>query len=63
MIETASEIGASAFVTGLAELQARRTQDGTGLVEFLKGNLSQFEPAVADEIMNLAMEVTNEGEK
>ena len=60
VIETTSGIGASAFVTGLAELQSRRTASGAGLVEFLKSNLSQFEPAVADEIMNLAGEVTNE---
>ncbi len=53
--------GSSAFVAGLAELQARRTASGAGLIEFLERNLSQFEPPVADEIMNLAKEVTENG--
>jgi DNA repair exonuclease SbcCD nuclease subunit len=50
---------ASAFVAGLAELQARRTASGAGLMEFLAQNLTQFEPDVADEIMNLTREVTD----
>jgi DNA repair exonuclease SbcCD nuclease subunit len=58
---TPSDDGASAFVAGLAELQARRTATGAGLMEFLEQNLSQFEPAVANEIMTLAEEVTHEG--
>ena len=53
--------GASAFVTGLAELQARRTSSGAGLIEFLQHNIAQFEPAVRDEIMQLASEVAHEG--
>jgi predicted phosphodiesterase len=57
-----SETGASAFVAGLAELQARRTAGGAGLMEFLNYNLDQFEPAVADEIMELAREVTEHDE-
>jgi Calcineurin-like phosphoesterase len=53
----------SAFVTGLAELQARRTASGAGLWEFLDHNLGQFEPAVAEEIRALAQEVTSHGEE
>jgi DNA repair exonuclease SbcCD nuclease subunit len=52
---------ASAFVAGLAELQARRTESGAGLVAFLEKNLSQFEQPVADEIMALAQEITDNG--
>ena len=57
--------GPSAFVAGLAELQARRTAAGAGLMEFLEQNLNHFEPPVAIEIMNLAKEVTGnvQGEK
>jgi hypothetical protein len=51
----------SAFIAGLAELQARRTACGAGLVEFLEQNVSQFEPAVARQIMDLAREVTTDG--
>jgi predicted phosphodiesterase len=49
----------SAFIAGLAELQARRTACGAGLMEFLQQNVEQFEPAVARQIMDLAREVTN----
>jgi hypothetical protein len=49
----------SAFIAGLAELQARRTACGAGLMEFLQQNVKQFEPAVARQIMDLAREVTN----
>ncbi len=62
VIDTVSESGASAFIAGLAELQARRTASGAGIMDFLQHNLNQFEAAVADEIMGLAKEVTNEGE-
>jgi predicted phosphodiesterase len=48
----------SAFVTGLAELQARRSESGAGLMAFLEKNVSQFENDVATEIMVLAREVT-----
>jgi Calcineurin-like phosphoesterase len=51
----------SAFVRGLAELQARRTASGAGLAEFLQHNVSQFEPAVAAEILRLAEEVLSNG--
>jgi hypothetical protein len=50
----------SAFVAGLAELQARRTASGAGLLQFLEQNLAQFEPDVSQEIMRLAQEVTHE---
>jgi DNA repair exonuclease SbcCD nuclease subunit len=55
--------GQSAFIVGLAELQARRTASGAGLWEFLNQNLWEFEPAVADEIRALAREVTSNGEE
>lgn len=48
----------SRFIAGLAELQKRRTESGSGLVAFLEKNVSQFEQPVADEIMRLAKEVT-----
>jgi hypothetical protein len=51
----------SAFVRGLAELQARRTASGAGLVKFLQHNLQQFPAEVANEIMSLANEVTDDG--
>lgn len=60
LVETIVEDRPSAFVEGLAELQARRTAGGAGLIEFLNQNLNQFEPAVAEEIRRLASEVTNE---
>ena len=47
----------SAFVRGLAELQARRTETGEGLEAFLEKNIERFEPAVAREIMRLKEEV------
>jgi DNA repair exonuclease SbcCD nuclease subunit len=59
VVETVAETQGSAFVAGLAELQARRTTSGAGLIEFLNHNLSQFEPAVAAEILSLTREVTN----
>ena len=48
----------SAFVSGLAELEARRTASGAGLMSFLDNNLEQFDDAVASEIRALAEEVT-----
>lgn len=47
----------SVFVRGLADLQARKTQSGAGLMEFLNTNLEEFEPEVAEEIRKLAAEV------
>jgi hypothetical protein len=52
----------SAFVKGLAELQARRTQSGAGLMTFLEQNLDQFDAAVANEVLVLAKEVTRDVE-
>ena len=60
VIETAAEGRSSAFVAGLAELEARRTASGAGLMEFLDTNLEQFEPAVADGIRKLASEVMHD---
>lgn len=48
----------SSFVAGLAEMMSRRTASGAGLHEFLDQNLDQFESNVAQEIKNLAEEVT-----
>ena len=48
-------------MAGLAELQARRTASGAGLMEFLDQNVSQFSPPVAAEIRHLAAEVTSDG--
>jgi len=51
----------SAFVAGLKELQARRSDSGAGLLAFLEKNVSQFGDEVATEIMSLAREVTENG--
>ncbi len=53
----AADAPASAFVQGLAELEARRTESGAGLEAFLQQNLTQFEEPVAAEIRRLAREV------
>lgn len=47
----------SEFVQGLGDLLARRTESGAGLRRFLNENLSDFEPEVAAEILELAREV------
>ena len=60
VVDGNEQLQASAFVTGLAELQARRTSAGAGLMEFLNHNLNQFEDDVAEEIITLAQEVTSE---
>jgi len=56
------ETSGSAFVDGLSELQARRTESGEGLKYFLQRNLNQFDSDVAEEIRNLAREVLLDGE-
>ena len=61
LVDAPDQLPASAFVTGLAELQSRRTASGAGLMEFLQSNVTNFEPAVATEILNLANEVTSNG--
>ena len=50
----------SSFVAGLAELQARRTESGAGLLDFLEKNVDQFEPAVASELLALAKETLSQ---
>ncbi len=55
--ETADRESQGRFVTGLAELQARATETGAGLTEFLDKNLHQFEADVAAEIRLLADDV------
>lgn len=47
----------SAFIQGLMELQARRTETGAGLVSFLDHNMDQFTEPVQSEIRSLAEEV------
>ena len=59
--DEAVDTSASAFVSGLAELEARRTDEGAGLKQFLEQNLDQFEAPVAAEIRRLAQEVTGNG--
>ncbi|MFZ4575481.1 MAG: metallophosphoesterase family protein [Phycisphaerales bacterium] len=49
--------GVSSFVTGLAELQARATSRGEGLIEFLARNTSELEEPVKSMIDDLAKEV------
>lgn len=61
--DATTDATASAFITGLRELQARRTESGAGLLAFLHKNLSQFETPVATEIMALAKEITLNGRK
>jgi hypothetical protein len=56
-----SDATGSVFVKGLAELMARRTQTGAGLMEFLNNNLGAFDPDVAAEILTLAKEITDDG--
>jgi predicted MPP superfamily phosphohydrolase len=58
IVELAAETSSSEFVSGLAELIARRTESGAGLHQFLNENIEQFEPEVACEILALAEEVT-----
>ncbi len=50
----------SSFVAGLAELQARRTETGAGLLSFIQSNIQRFDDDVADEILRLAKEVTGD---
>lgn len=63
IVDSAIDTSSSAFVAGLAELQARRTASGAGLVAFLEQNLGRFEGPVASEIMALAQEVTDHGQE
>lgn len=63
IVEMPQEPTRSEFIAGLAELQARRTESGAGLMEFLHQNLKSFDPAVASEIQSLAEEVMQNVEK
>lgn len=56
--EKESEEQLSGFVTGLAELNKRRTASGAGLIEFLDKNLDSYSDGVATEIRELAKQVT-----
>jgi predicted phosphodiesterase len=49
----------SLFVRELALLESVRTATGAGLRQFLDANITQFQPAVANEIKKLADEVLN----
>lgn len=59
VISKDTEMEASGFIAGLSDLQARKTETGAGLFQFLEKNISNFETDVADEIMQLAQEVTD----
>ena len=61
--DSETDTSASAFVAGLGELLARRTDTGSGLTSFLQEHLDGFEPDVATEILALAKEVTDSGEQ
>lgn len=60
VLEETEEGIPSAFISGLADLQSRKTDTGAGLQLFLKKNLEQFESSVADEIRKLASEVSKD---
>ncbi len=57
IIDEEKESIGSAFITGLAELQARRTESGEGFKSFLEKNLTQFNADVSEEIKRLAKEI------
>ena len=57
LVLDAVEAKESSFVRGLADLVARRTQSGAGLMEFLAKNLPQFDERVATEVVILAKAV------
>lgn len=59
VLEESEEGVPSAFISGLAELQSRKTDTGAGLQLFLEKNLEQFNTTVADEIQKLASEVSS----
>jgi predicted phosphodiesterase len=49
------------FVKGLMTLERFKTADGSGLRDFLKANLDQFDPPIAQAIRELAQEVIGDG--
>lgn len=59
VLEESEEGVPSAFISGLAELQSRKTDTGAGLKLFLEKNLEEFNTTVADEIRILASEVSS----
>jgi len=63
IFDSMEDTSESAFVAGLAELQAHRTQTGAGLKAFLDKNLGRFDDDVAREIWQLAKEVMRDGEE
>ena len=46
----------------MKELLQRRTDSGAGLKEFIEQNIGQFESDVADQINQLVLEVTQDGD-
>ena len=57
VVEESEKPEASNFVSGLPELMSRKTESGAGFQKFLEDNVPQFEPSVADVIMQLAQEL------
>lgn len=57
------QAGESAFIQGLAELAARRTDSGAGLEAFLEKNLGRFDPDVATQVRALAKEVIEDEQR
>lgn len=55
-----AESADSLFIKGLAELQARRTESGAGLLGFIQENLGRFSEPVANEILRLAKEACHD---
>lgn len=51
------EINVSAFVQGLEAVRTLRTASGEGLMDFLDANLQDDDPAVREDIVDLAKEV------
>ena len=63
VVEEAMDTSESAFVAGLAELEARKTASSAGFMEFIQKNLDQFDEQIAAEILVLAKEVTTDAQE
>ena len=63
VVDSEVDTSASAFVAGLGEMLARRTDTGAGLTSFLREHLDEFERDVAAEILTLSEEVTDSGDQ